>query len=170
MKNPSSIRHVRIKTGLVLPLWFPNDICDSSSLWRAHPIYTPRLFTRMSDFFKIEYYILCYIEEGNKHPGLNFAWNLYEITKENKQTNKTSSLTARLNFFSVIKSLYSNNFSVSVSSKNMVLQTNVSVCAKILVALFLCKTKFYYEKKEGCDFSLSFFRFFLLQKQYYFLA
>merc|ERR1719266_566934 len=81
--------------------------------------------------------------------------DLYEIT------NKTSSLTARLNFFSVIKSLYSNNFSVSVSSKNMVLQKNVSVCAKILVALFLCKTKFYYEEKTRLRFqSLLFSAFF----------
>ena len=102
---------------------------------------------------------------GQQASWIKFCMDLYEITKKtNKQTNKTSSLTARLNFFSVIKSLYSNNFSVSVSSKNMVLQTNVSVCAKILVALFLCKTKFYYEKKEGCDFSLSFFRFFFATK------
>ena len=61
-----------------LGLFFPYDFRMISVILvhcgAHHPIYTPRLFTRMSDFFKIEYYILCYIEEGNKHPGLNFAW------------------------------------------------------------------------------------------------
>ena len=102
---------------------------------------------------------------GQEASWIKFCMDLYEITKKtNKQTNKTSSLTARLNFFSVIKSLYSNNFSVSVSSKNMVLQTNVSVCAKILVALLLCKTKFYYEKKTRLRFQSLLFPLFFATK------
>lgn len=46
----------------------------------------------------------------------------------------------------------------------MVLQTNVSVCAKLLVALFLCKIKFYYEEKTRLRFQSTFSAFFFATK------